>query len=83
MILADEVLLQIKISSDDLDGVTLKELVELFIALLHSFLAVLEFMARVVRFVFSLAALPGRAWFIFWFEVADWALGKTRLRAWG
>jgi hypothetical protein len=83
MLLSDEVLLQVRLSSDDLDGVTLRELVELFITLLQTSLAILEFMARTARFIFELAALPGRIWYTFWFEVANWALGKIQLRAWG
>lgn len=70
MTLNDEVLLQVKIVSDDLSGATLKELVELFITLFQLFLIILEFISQVTHLILSIALIPWQVWVFFWSEIA-------------
>lgn len=82
MILSDEVLLQIRLVSDDLDGVTLRELADVVIALMQLLIAMLLFVATVVRLMLSMLGWPRRVWIAFWSEIAEKCLFHSNLR-WG
>jgi len=82
LILSDEVLLQIRLVSDDLDGVTLRELADVLIALMRLLIAMLLFVATVVRFMLSMLGWPRRVWIAFWSAIAEKCLFHSNLR-WG
>jgi hypothetical protein len=74
--LLDQVLIQMRISSDDLRGADLEELAQLLIAFLQIVVVTLQVVAEIVlgfaRFVRRLRALP--AW------PAAWLLGRVTWR---
>jgi len=71
LIFSDEVLLQIRLVSDDLDGVTLRELADVLIALVQALLAVLLFGATWLHFILSMIGWPGRVWVAFWTMIVN------------
>jgi hypothetical protein len=89
MLLSDEALIQIRLSSDDLDGPTLQELADHLVIFLEMLLAFLHFMARASRLMLEAAKVvyiavylllhPWLIWSLFWIEVANWALEQARL----
>lgn len=89
MLLSDEALIQIRLSSDDLGGPTLQELADHLVILLEMLLAFLHFMARashlmldagkVVYISIYLLLHPWLIWILFWTEVVNWALEQVQL----
>lgn len=74
--IADEVLLQIRLVSDDLDGVTLRELADVLIALVQALIAVLLFVATVAHVILSMLSWPRRVWVWYWSEIAEGLLAE-------
>lgn len=68
--LRDEALIQIRLSSNELDGVTLQELAQSFLRLLSVLIVLLEFSVRLGQLVGRLKPKPR---FGFWRRVA-WLL---------
>ena len=75
LVLRDEALIQVRLSSEELDGVTLKELAQAFLALLQLLIVILEFSVRVVQFIGRVVTLPWRVFRLerFWSRLA-WLL---------
>lgn len=74
--LRDEILIQVKLSSDDIDGVTLREIAQVLLSLLQVLLVALEFSVRLGQWVGKLriGRLKPKRRFSFWRRVA-WLCG--------
>lgn len=78
--LADEMLLQVRISSESLDGATLQEIAQLTVALLEIILALLMATIGMIHFIRHLPG-PLRLWRAGCMKIAAMCLGRVRF--WG
>ena len=70
MILRDEILIQVKLKSDDVDGVTLQEIAQTFLILLQILIVVLESSVRMGQWIGKLGIKPKKRRMNFWNRVA-------------
>jgi len=74
LVLRDEILIQIKLKSDDVDGVTLQKIAQAFLILLQILVVVLESSVRLGQWIGKLKPRRRKRCFDFWRRVA-WLCG--------
>ncbi len=70
LVLRDEILIQVKLSSDDVDGATLQEIAQTFLLLLQILVVMLEFTVRVGQWIGKLKPRKRRKRLNFWTRLA-------------